>query len=83
MFTGDKMVLAEGEHCFPFSTLLPPKLPSSFEGKFGHIRYTVKVVIKRPWKFDHEIKSAFTVISPVDLNIREAAKVCLCQCYSM
>jgi hypothetical protein len=77
LLTGDQMVLSEGEHCFPFSTVLPPKLPSSFEGKFGHTRYTVKVVVDRPWKFDHEIKSAFTVISPVDLNIHETAKVCL------
>ncbi|XP_069695342.1 arrestin domain-containing protein 17-like [Periplaneta americana] len=71
---GDQIVLAEGEHCYPFTTTLPPKLPSSFEGEFGHIRYTVKVVINRPWKFDHEIKSAFTVISPVDLNTHETAK---------
>lgn len=71
---GDKIVLSEGEHCYPFTTTLPPKLPSSFEGEFGHIRYTVKVVIDRPWKFDHEIKSAFTVISPVDLNTHETAK---------
>lgn len=75
VFTADEMVLPEGEHCFPFSTVLPPKLPSSFEGEFGHIRYTVKVVVDRPWKFDHEIKSAFTVISPVDLNTHETAKV--------
>jgi len=75
--TGDQMVLSEGEHCFPFSTVLPTKLPSSFEGEFGHIRYTVKTVIDRPWKFDHEIKSAFTVISTVDLNNHATAKVCL------
>jgi len=74
---GDQMVLSEGEHCFPFSTVLPTKLPSSFEGEFGHIRYTVKTVIDRPWKFDHEIKSAFTVISAVDLNNHATAKVCV------
>ncbi|CRK99588.1 CLUMA_CG012900, isoform A [Clunio marinus] len=65
--------LPAGAHAFPFTCALPPTLPSSFEGEFGHIRYTIKVTLDRPWKFDQDTKMAFTVISPVDLNLMEAA----------
>ncbi|KAJ9574596.1 hypothetical protein L9F63_008223, partial [Diploptera punctata] len=71
----DDLILPEGEHSYPFSTILPPTLPSSFEGTHGHIRYTAKVKVDRPWKFDHEAKSAFSVICPVDLNTNEKALV--------
>lgn len=49
-------------------------MPSSFEGEFGHVRYTIKITLDRPWKFDQDMKMAFTVISPVDLNINPRVK---------
>lgn len=39
------MQLESGIHKFPFSYRLPQSLPSSFEGKFGYIRYTVTAVL--------------------------------------
>ncbi|XP_078051486.1 arrestin domain-containing protein 3-like, partial [Augochlora pura] len=60
--------LKQGYHRYPFEFQLPRNIPSSFENVSGHIRYTVKAVIKRPWKFDHECKAAFTVVSTLDLN---------------
>ncbi|KAK6047857.1 arrestin domain protein, partial [Cooperia oncophora] len=43
-------VLPAGEHEIPFSYTLPKSLPSSFEGEFGHIRYTcrTKMMIWEP-----------------------------------
>lgn len=61
-------------HTYPFTCALPPTLPSSFEGEWGFVRYTVKVTLDRPWKFDQDIKMAFTVISPVDLNLNPRVK---------
>ncbi|PSN50628.1 Arrestin domain-containing protein 17 [Blattella germanica] len=85
-------ILPSGEHYYPFSMILPHHLPSSFEGDYGYIRYTVKAILDRPWKFDHEAKAAFTVLSHVDLNIdpqnrvptkREKLKTfCCCCCKS-
>ncbi|XP_078045502.1 arrestin domain-containing protein 2-like isoform X2 [Augochlora pura] len=61
--------LPEGHHQYPFQFQLPTDIPSSFEHTYGHVRYTVKVTVDRPWKFDHECKVAFTVVSILDLNI--------------
>lgn len=62
-------VLPAGEHSFPFSMVLPNHLPPSFEGQYGYVRYTVKATLNRPWKFDHEVKAAFTVLLHLDLNL--------------
>jgi sporulation-control protein spo0M len=69
LLAGDTEVLPSGEHSFQFSMILPYNLPSSFEGQYGHVRYTVKATLDRPWKFDHEVKAAFTVLSHLDLNL--------------
>ncbi|KRT81933.1 hypothetical protein AMK59_5013 [Oryctes borbonicus] len=84
--------LPSGKHIYPFTCVLPPTLPSSFEGQYGHVRYTVKVVLDRPWKFDQETKAAFTVLSPFDLNMNPSLKdpvkitlekfFCCCWCKS-
>ncbi|XP_058789932.1 arrestin domain-containing protein 17 [Phymastichus coffea] len=66
--SGDEIELPVGTHTYPINCVIPPNLPSSFESDFGRIRYTIKAIIDRPWKFDHETKMAFTVISHYDLN---------------
>lgn len=54
---------------YSFACMLPPQLPSSFEGKHGHIRYNCKAVLDRPWKTDKEFRLSFTVIKTEDLNL--------------
>ena len=74
-YLGDEIILPAGSHAYNFSAQLPESLPSSFESQFGYVRYTVKAIIGIPWKFDQECKSAFTVISPLDLNKVPESKV--------
>lgn len=65
-----------GDHVYPFTSTLPPLLPSSFEGEHGNIRYTVRATLDRPWKFDQKVEKVFTVVTPIDLNYNAKAKVC-------
>lgn len=69
--------IQSGEHKFPFTYTLSPNLPSSFEGIYGYVRYTITATLDRPWKFDHEVKTPFTVISSLDLNQEPKAQVCI------
>ncbi|XP_062614117.1 arrestin domain-containing protein 3-like [Saccostrea cucullata] len=63
-----KLTLLRGNYCYPFQFQLPQNLPSSFEGEYGHVRYTIKGTIEKPKRFTHVTKTAFSVIGPLDLN---------------
>ncbi|XP_046738159.1 arrestin domain-containing protein 17-like [Diprion similis] len=71
--SGPNIELPAGHLVYPFSIQLPMGLPNSFEHNIGHIRYTIKATFDRPWKFDHEVKAAFTIVSTYDLNGRPQA----------
>ncbi|XP_055848587.1 arrestin domain-containing protein 17-like [Episyrphus balteatus] len=64
----ESIQIQQGLHNFTFACPLPPQCPSSFEGKYGHVRYVVKIVLVRPWKFDQTYSRAFTVLKLMDLN---------------
>lgn len=62
-------VISAGDHAFPFHFEIPMShLPSSFEGKLGCIRYTLKAIMDRPWKSNYSSKSAITILEMVDIN---------------
>ncbi|XP_023218537.1 arrestin domain-containing protein 2-like [Centruroides sculpturatus] len=46
-------------------------ISTSFEGKYGSVRYWLKAEMEKPWSFNHKTKKAFTVISPIDINRTE------------
>lgn len=64
----DNCELPEGEHVFVFYCQLPINSPSSFEGDYGRIRYSIRATINRPWKFDHVAEQPITVMAVFDLN---------------
>lgn len=90
--TGEAEILPRGEHFFQYSMILPDHLPASFEGKYGHIRYSVKGILDNPWKHNHEVVTTITLRANVDLNFdsryrepiqREESKhMCCCCCRS-
>eukprot|EP00095_Tigriopus_kingsejongensis_P010281 maker-scaffold474_size162001-snap-gene-0.27 protein:Tk10281 transcript:maker-scaffold474_size162001-snap-gene-0.27-mRNA-1 annotation:"arrestin domain-containing protein 3-like" len=70
---GDRHTLPEGRHEFPFRFQLPTStdIATSFEGKYGSIRYCIKADLDQPWAFTHRTKRAFTVLSPIDINTED------------
>ena len=54
--------------------MLPPNIPSSFEGQHGSVRYYVKADIVRDWKWDHKVKQHIMVNGLCDLNLLPGAK---------
>ena len=62
--------LGAGKHNFPFSFVIPPNLPNSFEGKYGHVRYFVEAKLERSgfFTFDKKQKQFVTINSICDLN---------------
>ncbi|OQV13229.1 Arrestin domain-containing protein 3 [Hypsibius exemplaris] len=64
--------LAEGRHEYRFSFTLPQNsVATSFEGKYGSIRYWLKAELGKPWSFAYKTKKPVTVISPIDINRSE------------
>ena len=57
-----------GSHEFPFEFTLPTSLPASFDGQWGQVRYVVKAILSRPWKYDIEREKNFEVKGYSDLN---------------
>ncbi|XP_069360454.1 arrestin domain-containing protein 4-like [Maniola hyperantus] len=58
-----------GKYEYPFHFRLPDHCPSSFEGPYGHVRYEIKAVVDRAFKFNHEKKVMARVMAPLDLNL--------------
>ncbi|CAB3404569.1 unnamed protein product [Caenorhabditis bovis] len=61
-------IMQAGRYILHFSFSIPSDCPPSFEGEFGYIRYSVKTVLDRPWRFNKQNCKAFTVIPLIDLN---------------
>ncbi|KAK3085924.1 hypothetical protein FSP39_010765 [Pinctada imbricata] len=66
--TDESAMVPQGDNTYPFTIQLSPNLPCSFEGRRGHVRYTCKASLDRPWKFNESTKRAFTIIRHFDLN---------------
>lgn len=64
----DGFLFAAGNHGFQFDYTLPSDLPSTFEGRWGEIKYSVKATLRRPCRFDIEREAELTVSAHVDLN---------------
>lgn len=65
--------LPAGTHSFPFRFLLPPNIPSSFEGTVGWVRYDLYGRIATSvLKHDHVVEIDIPVMEIVDIN-REPA----------
>ena len=58
-----------GFHSFPFRFHLPPKIPSSFEGRVGWVRYELfSRIVTSTIKNDHTVEIDIPVMEIVDIN---------------
>lgn len=69
-FEIDKLVTIEpGIQVHSFTYLIPLNCPTSFEGKYGHIRYSINVIIQcSEEESEHRFVRIFTINNVMDLN---------------
>lgn len=65
---GQDIFVEAGSHIFTFQFLIPENCPSSFEGKYGHIRYVAKVLMVSSFSKHQAYTVGFTVLKLLDLN---------------
>lgn len=68
LLTGYGDNLMPGEFRFPFSFKLPDKLPPTYEGLYGHIRYLVEARNDVQWGATEHAIARFNVAAVQDLN---------------
>ena len=67
--SGDDPVLQPGDYSYPFQFLIPNQnMPTSVEASHGYVRYWLKGIIDRPWRFDISTTAVFTMLEYVDIN---------------
>lgn len=69
LFAGRPFHLLKGTTTYNFAYTLESKLPSSFSGDCGKIKYKMEFVVDKPWKlFDDKQTVVLNVIQTLDLN---------------
>lgn len=69
------MELLPGTYNYNFEAIVPPDLPTSYEGEDGQIRYTIRVGIESTLWPDNTSEELFTVIRSNDLDANPALSV--------
>ena len=72
---GEGEELGPGDYQFKYTFILPQRLPTSFEGVYGYVRYYVRAQLDRGCNVNSVFKRAFTVNNIVDLNRNAQAAV--------
>ncbi|XP_065364712.1 arrestin domain-containing protein 17-like [Calliphora vicina] len=67
--------LPAGTHTYNYDIVLPPESRASFESRYGHIRYELKLKLTRPYRFNNEFTKILTVISKQDLNLNPVLRI--------
>ncbi|XP_075145126.1 arrestin domain-containing protein 3-like [Haematobia irritans] len=67
--------LPMGQHTYTFSIILPLQCPTSCEGRYGHIRYGISLILNRVLRFDNVYHRPLTVLKTVDLNLNPVFKL--------
>lgn len=72
---GTREMMWTGKHSFPFTYCLPSKLPASFHGRFGYVRYFCEASLERHNLPTVQRRAFFSVNNIMDLNTDSKADV--------
>lgn len=72
---GSSIKLPPSKKTFRFSFKIPEGCPPSFESQHAEVKYSVKVMVARPWKCLKSFQREFIVKQNVDLNMNAKAQV--------
>ncbi|KAG5866475.1 hypothetical protein JTB14_031684 [Gonioctena quinquepunctata] len=64
--------MAQGQYEYPFTFTLPLQTPSSYDGKYGYVKYHIKANVDIPFAYDFTDKLEFDVSSVIDFNMIRA-----------
>ncbi|KAK6644017.1 hypothetical protein RUM43_000282 [Polyplax serrata] len=67
-YSSSREMMWTGKHSFPFSYTLPSKLPASFHGRFGYVRYFCEASLERLNLPTIQRSTFFSVNTITDLN---------------
>lgn len=70
-----ELVVPGGDNEYSFKVSLPDKIPCSFEGRYGRVRYRISVFLEGPEFGDVTQSIPFTVAAVLDLNRDSLATV--------
>ena len=74
-FAGERERLWAGQHSFPFHYTLPAKLPASFHGRLGYVRYFCEATLERNALPNIQCRTMFSVSNIADVNTDPKADV--------
>ncbi|XP_055639234.1 arrestin domain-containing protein 3-like [Toxorhynchites rutilus septentrionalis] len=60
---GSPIDLPMGSNQYHIRFDIPSTASTSMEGRHGHVRYLVKIVLERPWKYDQNFQTPLTVLA--------------------
>ncbi|XP_055295698.1 arrestin domain-containing protein 17-like [Sitodiplosis mosellana] len=73
-YVAGEISLEAGMHEYAFEFIMPSSVPSSIDGKIGHIKYTVRVVLDVPLWMSKVFKEEFTLIKALNLNDQQSLR---------
>ncbi|KAL0270661.1 UNVERIFIED_CONTAM: hypothetical protein PYX00_007999 [Menopon gallinae] len=67
-YSSTREMMWTGKHSFPFTYCLPSKLPASFHGRYGYVRYFCEASLERHNLPTVQRRAFFSVNNVMDLN---------------
>ncbi|XP_023311066.1 arrestin domain-containing protein 3 isoform X1 [Anoplophora glabripennis] len=61
--------LGPGRFEYPFTFQLPTNIPSTYQGRYGGVTFSLDAKVDRPFKVDYTDTKQIVVVSPINFNL--------------